>query len=381
MNDKSFLKNAVRLSFHQPLITGKDIKIARSGSGSDFVFHSISAYKLQPCYFSVADFHKISTLAQKCILHSKRFDEEYQVFKHYLSENVVIPTDSLEAQKIQLELKLSALSRAAAQKKKMLSAVIPGDFAYQFSLLMPQYKQYLKQLTLFEKENPIAVNCCYLSEFSTAYQQATKGFHCAKFMFWINKKRFLSYLCEAIQILRFQPKLPDDYLETRLFIGEKSLILSSLTYICRSRLQYLLAILENMAQQDDLLQNAQKLLAFPNENRKIIQQYRSRHTTKKLPEISNLRQNTKKLFRQYAFLTYLDGVRSSFEYKLDDTPLQKQPPLPTVAPGEELKKIRQLVSESIKTKSSGDLNKIYLNALKQFAQTLHEVQKSIAEFS
>ena len=367
MNDKSFLQYATKQSFHQPLITGKDIKIVRSGSKSDFVFYHISGYKLQPVCFPVANFRKIASIAQKCVLRSKNFDEEYQIFKHYLGENVIVPTDNIEAQKAQQELRLSALSRGAAQKKKMIATVIPGDFAYQFSKLLPEYKQYLQQLTLLEKNNPVAVDCCQLSEFAAAYRQTLQGFHFSKFMFWINKKRFLSYLCEAIQILRFQPKLPDDYLETRCFIGEKSLFVSQMSRLCRNRLQFLLVALENMAKKDDLLQNAQKLLAYPQDSRKIIQQYRAHHASQKLPEISNLRQNTKKL------------LRLAFEYKLDDTPVPKQPALPTVAPQEELKKIRQLVIESTKAKASGNLSTIYRDALKQFAQTLSEVQKTIAE--
>ena len=378
MNDKTFLMYAAQQSFRQPLITGDDIKIVRSGAKSDFVFHNISGYKMQPAYFPAAQFHKIAKIAQKCIISTESFQTEYQILKHNLSENIFVPTDKIEAQNFQKKLQLSTLSRSAAQKKKVLATVISGNFADQFSNSLPVYQKTLQQLQVIEKAYPTAVECSQLGEFASAYRQAMKGFRFSNFMFAINKKRFLSYLCEAIQILRFQPKLPDDYLETRTFIGENTYGVLTLSRLCRSRLQYLLAVLETMAQKDDLLQNTQKLIACPKEYRKIIQQYRTTHAPQHLQEISLLRQNAKKIFRQYAFLTYLNGVRTAFEYKLDDAPIQKQPPLPTVAPNEELKKIFALVMESAKTTACGKLNGVYRDALKQFEQTLAETQKIFA---
>lgn len=379
MNDKSFIKSAVRQSFNQPLITGKEIKISRSGAHSGFVFQSGEGYKLPPTYFSWTDFQKIVRTAERCIMRSPKFFDEYQIFKHLLSENINVPTDNEAARKLQKELKLSALSRSAAQKKKVLSTIISGDFSYNLSHLTPVYKQTVQQLALMEKKYTAATECCQLNEFAVAYRQSLQQFHFSNLMFWFNKKRFLSYLCEAIQILRFQPKLPDDYLETRRFFGETIIPAANLISHCRNRLQYLLAILETMAQKDDLLQNTQALMADPRKYRRLIQQYRNHRAPENFKEINELRQNAKKLFRQYALLTYLDGVRSALEYKLDETPEPRQPALPTVAPDEEIKKIRKLVIESVKTQNTGRLSKIYDDALEQFSKTLQSIRLNLSK--
>ena len=379
MDDKSFLKNAMAQSFHQPLITAKEVKIARSGHHSGFIFYDTDRSKVHPAYFPLSDFYKMSKSAARTITHSTDILREYQTFKHYLSENINVPTDNEAAQKMQKDYKLSSLSRSAAQKKKVIATIISGDFAYKLGQALPAYQQILQQLTKIEQRYPDAVECCQLSEFATAYRQLINRFRFSNFAFYINKKRFLSYLCEAIQILRFQPKLQDVFLDTRRLIGENMLFITRFTQLCRGHLQYLLAILETMPQKDDLLQNAQAILANPQNYRQIIQQFRTHRAPENLAAISSLRQDAKKMFRQYAFLTYIDGVRLAFEYKLDETPEPRQPALPTVAPEEEIKKIRQLVTDSVKMTASGRFAKFYGDALKQFIQTLKETKKIVTE--
>ena len=89
------------------------------------------------------------------------------------------------------------------------------------------------------------------------------------------------------------------------------------------------------------------------------------------------------LFNKYVFLTYLNGVRFSFENKfLNEYPQKRHPPLPTVSPQDEIKKISKIVEESRKISAeSGKLNRIYVQALKDYEDSRQKLVSATGKIS
>lgn len=376
MQDDDFLRQALKQAFAHPLTDLISPLCMRDYAPLTACLHFCDnrCTTLLPFTLPCADIKLYSQISESAVhkLHNPSLYREYETYKHDISENIVVPTDFPNSQKIIKKLMLSRLSRQAAQKKKVSATIFPAEFINNFPSLDEKYCQSINLGQEILRQNPSSYHISLINDFAALYKKTIGGFIISNPILWLNKKRFRYYLNEAAQLLKSHQDLSADFYASHSFIGENNRFTRKKVLQVKNKFSALLFLLPKMTNEPQLLSLVQILLADKKKYQKMLHEYSQNHNCDNLSQITALHHNMQDLFNKYAFLTYLDGVRFAFENKyLEECPQQRHQALPTVSPQDEVQKIIQIVEESKKTTSvSGRTKQIYLRALKNFDTSL-----------
>lgn len=385
MQDNVFLNQALEQAFLHPIVN-----LAEGMSMNDYTnvtdclrFGDDGHHLLLPCAIANEEIKKYATMSGRAVhqRHNPRLYEEYETYKHDISENIVVPYCS-QNDTLRQQLNLPEVNRQAAQRKKITATIFPHDFTEQYLKI---HQQYIQDVTAAEEimlKNQEAYDVSLIVDFAVKYTKIIRQFNISNLILWINKKRFRFYLNEAAQLLKSHQVVSIDFYENHPFRGEKYNINRYKVMQCKNNLKQLLFLLQKMAHNPELLNMVQAILAKPQNHSQIVNEYRLQHKNCNVQLVGTLRHNMQDLFNKYAFLTYLNGVRFAFENKfLRECPVQKHPPLPTVSPQNEIKKIIKIVEESRKISAgSGKITQIYAQALKDYNDARQKLITTMSKF-
>lgn len=384
MQDCDFLNSALEQAFRHPIIHSEHglSMIDYTHLTDCFRFCDDYHNSLLPFALPLANVKKYSSLSGRAVKqrHNPRLYAEYEIYKHDLAENIIVPPDYAEVSAYRKKLDLSEMSRQAAQKKKIVATVFPAIYQEQYQKLQEQYPIHIQKCEEILLQNQKAYNISLINDFVLSYKRTLSQFNISNFVLWLNKKRFRYYLNEAAQLLKSHQAVSVDFYEDHPFIGDKYNITRHKVMECKNNLKQLLFLLKKMAHDHQLLNMAQAVIAHKKNFAQMINEYRGTDKLENLSSISALRHCMQDLFNKYALLTYLNGVRFAFENKyLNECPETRHPALPTVSPQNEIKKIAKIVDESYKINAeSGKIKQLYLHSLKEYEESQ---QKLIAVMS
>ena len=383
MRDCDFLHQALEQAFLHPVVySANGVSMIDYTNLTDCLrFSDELHHLLLPYALSNENIKKYAALSEKATRqrYNPKLYDEYETYKHFITENTIIPVDFPETQTICKKLNLLELSRQAAQRKKICATVFPGNFISEYSKLWKQYSIDITRAQEILCGNPEAYNLALINDFATTYKKTIKKFNISNFILWINKKRFRYYLNEAAQLLKSHQVISVEFYEDHPFHGERYKIARYKIMQCKNNLKQLLFLLQKMSHEPQLLSLAQSLLANPKTYAEMLAKYRSEHKTDNTSAVSAVLHNMQNAFDKHAFLLYLHGVRFAFENKyLKETPIKNNPPLPTVSPQNEIHKITRIVEESHKTAPvSGKVTQLYTQALKDYKEAIQKLNSSI----
>ena len=381
MNDKAFLRYALEQSFIFPQAdVAEGIVLSRGeGKSAGYTFADYKRPHIVPYYLPFSVTRKYAKSATHDIIRCPRLYAEYDMFKHDLSENIIMPADFAELRKAEKVLDLNSVSRQAAQRKKVTATIFPSAFTEQYKNICSQYAADMHTAEEVYKQNPIAVNIALLNDFADVFQKFMKRARWPHLGLKRNRKQVLYYLNEAAQLLKTHQILAQDFCATHEFYGEDKRHFYKSARYCRDVFENLIKIMCQLPDESQLFVIIQELLISPQKFYNALKAYREEHKCDNAAKIAELRRKEQKLFRYFAMLQYLNGVRAAFENRfLDECPQKRPPALPTVSPEEELKKISKIVAES-KTvdTSAGKLAAMYMTALKNYDSVHKEFLKTL----
>lgn len=380
MDDKAFLKYALKQSFFCPIINSSEgLSMQHSHDTQEYVFHDMRRRNLIKYSLPLQHINKYLKDIDADTRRLSGLYAEYELYKHDVRENIIIPEEYPEIAQIRKLYDLQTVNRQSAQKKRICARIMPADFSAKLQNIHNKYRQTIQNTELYLAMNPKSVNLSLINDFAATYHKVMRSFKPTYPLFWLNKKRMNYYLNEAAQILKASCPLPADFDETHRFIGENSRIFKKSAQKCQTELRLLIAMIGQMAHEIPLLNMVQTLLADQQKYTNFFNAYRKEHSISDVTKISAARHGAQKLFECYAFLVYLDGVRFAFENKyLSECPEPRQPALPTVAPQEELKKVVKIVNESYKLSAADSkIAQIYNRALQDYESAANTLEKLI----
>lgn len=381
MNDKAFLRYALEQSFKRPSNCAADRMALHydTETSGGYAFIDKIHQNIVPYFMPFSTIKKYTkAVAGGMGRNNMRLYDEYNAYKHDLAENIIIPEHYAEVAKARQVLDLVAVNRQSAQKKKIVATLIPAKFTLQMKETGRQYDGIMYAVNQVLQKNQGAVNLALIKEFEQAYTAVMRKFRPAHPFYLLNRKRMLYYLNEAAQILKSNHPLDEDFCLTHCFY-DVNFIGKNVSKACGDMLRKLVAYMQKMAHQPQLLTLAQMILADRKKYSAALKNYETKNNVVDAARILSIRRDAQKLFEKYALLCYLDGVRFAFENKfLNECPEPRHPPLPTVAPQEELKKIADIVEQSYKIDASaGNIGQLYLSALKSYEQEFKQLSQLI----
>lgn len=383
MQDCDFLHCALKQAFYHPIVSPKQGLSVVDYSHLTACFRVCDIYHgfLLPYALPLENIKKYSAMCERAVKqrNNPQLYEEYQIYKHYFAENIVVPSGYAQADILREKLDLKEISRQAAQKKKVAATIFSGNFAVQYQKCGEQYLVYMRQCEEILRQNKSAYNVSLINDFAVSYKRIIKRFNPSDLVLWINKKRFRRYLNEAAQLLKSHQPIEIDFYENHPFLGERHRLTFGAAMQCKNNLKSLLFLLKKMAHDKRLLDMAQTIIAHKESYLQMLNEYRLECKAKNVQAISTIRHCLQDLFNKYALLTYLNGVRLAFEHiYLDECQKANNQALPTVSPQKEIGKIIKIVEESQKTDAeSGKIKQLYVQALKDFEESRQKLNSAI----
>lgn len=379
MEDRAFLRYALEQSFSRPIVDSAEGLSMQATDAHGYVFRDIRNRNVLEYVLHDTQIKKYFKPIESDTRHVMGLYAEYDLYKHDVRENIVIPEDYAEVAAARKQYHLLSVNRQSAQKKRICARIIPAMFTDKMRELHPQYRLTMQNIEVFLNTHQEAVNLSLINDFAVAYRQIMRHFKPTHPLFWFNKKRMNYYINEAAQILKASCPLPEDFDETHRFIGENSRLFKKSALMCQEDCRTLISMVQKMAHESKLLDMVQMLLADRQKYAEAFNNYRKEHQVSDVSKISTVRHGAQKLFECYAFLNYLNGVRFAFENKyLDECPESRQPALPTVSPQEELKKVIKIIIESKKLTANGSkIAQIYTQAFNAYTDALQTIVKII----
>ncbi len=378
MNDKAFLRYALEQSFLRPQNNATECISLQYNPEKSNCYTLIDKRHTEIVPYLLP--YSVVKKCVKSVVHdigrNERLFAEYERYKHDLAENIIIPDNVPEIGRARKVLDLVTVNRQSAQKKKIAATLIPAKFALKMKEIHRTYGEVWQQAESELQKNPEAVDLSLIKDFAQTYAAAMRRFGLAHPLYRLNKKRMRYYLNEAAQILKSRHPLADDFCVTHCFY-EMKLFGNKVSKTCADMLCDMVAQLQRMSHQPQLLTLVQILLADNHKFSKALQDYVVEHKVADSVRVDAIRHGVRKLFKKYALLCYLDSARFAFENKfLNECPEPRHPPLPTVSPTDELKMVSQIVEESYKISiADGKICKIYDEALATYEHDLTTLQK------
>lgn len=379
MEDRAFLRYALEQSFAHPIVDSSEGINMQPTDGRGYSFHDMRNRNILSYTLSSAQIKKFFKPIDSDTRRVIGLYAEYDLYKHDVRENIVIPEDCPEIANTRKQYHLLSVNRQSAQKKRICARIIPATFTDKMREIHPQYRLAMQNIDVFLNTHCEAVNLSLINDFAVTYRQIMRLFKPIHPSLCLNKKRMNYYINEAAQILKAACPLPEDFDETHRFLGENSRLLKKSAQLCQEKCRLLISMVQKMAHEPQLLNMVQILLADRQKYTEAFNAYRKEHQITDAAKISTLRHGAQKLFECYAFLNYLNGVRFAFENKyLDECPVSRQPALPTVSPQEELKKVIKIVIESKKINATDSkIAQLYTQAFQDYTEALQTIVKII----
>lgn len=384
MSGQTFLQKALEQSFKQPLMTDYnniDFVFCRDSSGN-FIMGDKSECNFAPCLISAAEIKNCINNAYHDIRHSLTLNREYESFRHYFEENIVIPEKTPTIQSLRLWLDLTSVSRQAAQKKRVIAAIMPPQFKETIAEMEKGYRAAIKKVRLCEKENLDAVEIALISDFTTAYNKIMFSFSWRDCLFFGNKKRLHKALLDALDLLQEKKDIPTQFELSHTFLGNKYKWSRNYANKYRSDMLLLVTKLKNLSHNSCLTELARTYL----KNRSLYQQnFHNFCNSRKAPNLDDIiaiKKAAQTMFNEFTKLCYLEGVRKAFEVIfLDTCPSPQNPPLPSVSPNEEIGKIRNIVEScrQIDCKKTKTGNFFY-HSLENYRNSRKEIDKILTDY-
>ena len=384
MNDKTFLRYALEQSFRRPQNNAADFVALHyeEHNPDGYTFTDKMHTQIVPCYLPCRALHKYIDSVAGDIKRNLRLFEEYNRYKHDLVENIIIPEKLPEVIRARQILDLVTVNRQSAQKKKIAATLIPASFAAKMKEIHRQYREILFKSDEELQKNQTAVDLSVISDFAEAYAATMRKFGICHPLYRRHKKPMQYYLNEAAQILKSHHPLAEDFCRTHEFNSPKYFGKKAAND-CTEALCRLVEYIKHLAHQPQLLTAVQALLADHKKYAEAIEKFKQSHNIEGAERIAAIRHDIQKLFEKYALLCYLDGARFAFENKfLNECPEPRHPPLPTVAPEEELKKVSKIVAESLQIDASaGKIGQLYQSALNEYEHEINKLQQLLKQSS
>ena len=374
MKKDVFLNKAVEQAFLYPVFdTGSCLHAEfNENTANNIIISDLKQPYLTSFIISSKQIKKYLKELVSDVHNNQLLEKEYFQYKHYMSENIIVPDNYAGTDEMRKKYKLLQVSRQAAQKKRITAVLFPVEFDKNIEVLQEQYMHNMQKNLQLLKQNPLSVDMVLINDFAAFYRRIIRKFNIAHFGYWINRKRFLYYLNEAAQLLKNQERLADDFCKTHTFYGSNCKWCRKHALFCSAKLQELLLMLEKMRHNRQLLDLVQDMLVGYAKYRESIKKYKEKNNINNVKQISDARQLMQVAFNKFAYLQYLQGVYLAFEYKyLDDCPVTQHQALPTVSPLDEMKKIA-LIAES-RTKIHLQKGKIF----NLYAKSLQEGKEAI----
>ena len=379
MEDRAFLRYALEQSFLRPIVDSAEGLSIQATDGHGYVFHDIRNRNILDYVLSGAKIKKYFKQIDADTRRVVGLYAEYDLYKHDVRENIIIPEDYPEVIAARKQYNLLSVNRQSAQKKRICARIIPTSFTDKMREVHAQYRLAMQNIEVYLNAHREAVNLSLINDFAVTYRQIMRLYKPTHPLLWLNKKRINYYINEAAQILKAACPLPEDFDETHRFAGEHTHLFKKSAQMCQENSRLLISMVQKMAHEPNLLNMVQTLLADRQKYAEAFNAYRKEHQVTDVSKISTVRHGAQKLFEYYAFLNYLNGVRFAFENKyLNECPEPHQPALPTVSPQEELKKVIKIIIESKKlTTTDSKIAQIYTQAFKDYTESLQTIAKII----
>lgn len=373
MKKPDFLQSSFIKALNKPkTATFKDFVLCCKNSESGFIFSDRGACEFSPIFVKKTE---TEALAQKLAYdrrHSTALHAELDTFNHYYSENIIVPEDSKKTIDFRRQYKLQSVSRQSAQIKCLLATLIPSDFAKKTQVIQQEYSDLTQKITQCKTENSNAEDIIKILDFSSYYKKLINKLNLLDLVFKTNKNRLRGRLGDSIQKLLNKRPLPADFADGNCFkkppfsgcFGEKY----RLHY--ENALLYLSGKILLMRDKPELLKLA--LLQIQNDSKfaNELRFFRNEHYSPNFHDVLKIKRAAQSFYEKFAKICYLNAVCASFEiFCAAENPTPQNPPLPSVAPNEEMKTIAKIVEKSFKIKAEkGKLANEYHKAFNEYTK-------------
>lgn len=384
MNNQAFLQKALEKSFQKPLMNeynNIDFVFCRDSSGC-FIMGDKSECRFAPCLISATEIREFISAAVYDVRHSASLNREYEEFKHYFEENIIIPEKNPTVQSLRLWLDLTSVSRQAAQKKRVVATLMPPQFKETIAEMEKGYRAALNKIQICEKENLDAVEIARITDFVSSCRKVLRTVHLDDVILFANKFRLRRYLTEALDIIAQSGNIEPDFELSHVFLGNNTRLFGKNADRYRSDMLCLADKIRSMADNSSMLEIARVYLSNPRKYPEAFRNFRNARRAPNLNDILAIKEAAQIMFNEFAGLCYLEGVRKAFEVNyLDECPSPQNPPLPTVSPNEEMGKIRNIVEESRRLDCRGTrTGKLYYEALEKYCNACARIDKILTDY-
>jgi len=384
MNNQAFLQKALEKSFQKPLMNeynNIDFVFCRDSSGC-FIMGDKSECHFAPCIISGSQIKSYINAAAYDVRHSAALNREYDIFKHYFEENIIIPENSPTVQSLRLWLDLTSVSRQAAQKKRIIATLMPSQFKETIAEMEKGYRSALSKISTCEKENLDAVEISLITDFVSACRKIIRTPHWGDIFFFGNKFKMRRYLTDALAIIKENRRVEPNFELKHTFSGCNSKYFCAYADKYRSDMLYLISKIENMTDNASLLEIIRIYLCEPKKYAAAFRDFRNARRAPNLRDILTIKEAAQIMFNEFAKLCYLEGVRKAFEVNyLDECPSPQNPRLPTVSPNEEMGKIRNIVEESRQIDCrTAKIGQFYYQALTNYQTASAKIDKILIDY-
>ncbi|MDO4161743.1 MAG: hypothetical protein Q4D80_01900 [Pseudomonadota bacterium] len=384
MNGQTFLQKALEQSFQKPLMTDYnniDFVFCRDSNGS-FIMGDKSSCHFAPCQISAVEIKNYINTSWYDIRRSRELNEEYKTFRHYFEENSFIPENSPTIQSLRLWLDLTSVSRQAAQKKRVIATLMPPRFKETLAEMEKGYRKALKKIQICEEENLDAVEIARITDFTESYRRIIRTLRWPDILYFYNKKRLRRYLLDALDIITEDGNVAPAFELYHTFSGAGRKWSKSYADKYRSDMFVLIDKLKAMAGNSSLLELARLFLTSPRQYKTAFKDFCNQRRAPNLDDILAIKKAAQIMFDEFTRLCYLEGVRKALEVKfLDTCPATQNPRLPSVAPDEEIGKIRNIVEscrqlDCQKTKTG----RFYFNSIQNYQNARNRIDKILTDY-
>ncbi len=386
MKKTDFLLSSFTKALNKPKTTlFKDYILCCRNSESGYIFTDRDGCDFSPFLLKNHTLKELSDKFKHDIKHNKQLSSEIDTFNHYFSENIIIPDDFPKANNLRIELGLHSLSRQSAQIKCLLATIIPSDFQQKFDKIAQDYQNLIKKNKQCFNENPKADELIKIMDFSFYYKKITNKFHILDLFYTQNKSILKKRLTEIIETLIDKRSISTDFTDNGIFrtplkiFGKQGKIYHA---FYNDALLYLSGKLLTMRNNPEALKLALLLVQnnknFPDE----LRYFRNSCLSPNFHDLIKIKRSAQNLYEKFALICYLNAIRASLEiFYATDNPLPKNQPLPSVAPQEEMKKIKEICERSQKISiKKGHLAKLYSKALADFQSAQTDLMQAIDDY-
>lgn len=383
MKKTNFMSASFIKALNKPKTTlFKDCVLCCRNSELGYIFTDRSACDFSPFFLKNSEVNELCNDFKRDISRNRQLKEEMEIFNHYYAENIVIPNDFSKYKIIRNQLELHSLSRQSAQVKCLLATVIPADFSAKYENLKTKYQNIMAEVRRSLEKSPDADSLIKIMDFSFYFK---KIFHTANVLdlfYFRNKKILRNRVAEFIETLINNKAVSTDFTDSNIFIkplfifgkqGKKyhAFYAESLLFLCGKILA--------MRNNSELLKLALLQVKNNNDFQAELRFFRNAHLPPDFHDILKIKRSAQKLYEQFAKICYLNAVRASLEFfYANDNDLPQNQPLPSVAPAEELKNIKNIIekSKSISVKK-GHIAKKCHKLLKEYASSYAELERNL----